>query len=95
MLSVNPRSGKIRRYRISEKFIQNAVGKAVKQAGIAKHATVRTLRRSFAAYILMKKVNIRSMQELIGHKNVEIAIIYPHILRAYRVHPKVHSTIST
>ena len=80
-LSVDPRSGKIRRHHISEKSIQNSVKTAVRKAGIAKHVTVHTLRHSFATHLLMNGVNIREIQELLGHKNVETTMIYTHVLR--------------
>lgn len=80
-LSVDPRSGKIRRHHISEKTVQNAVKEAIRKAGIVKHASVHTLRHSFATHLLMKGVNIREIQELLGHKNVETTMIYTHVLR--------------
>ena len=80
-LSVDPRSGKVRRHHISEKSIQNAVGKAAMRAGIVKHVTVQTLRHSFATHLLMKGINIREVQALLGHKNVETTMIYTHVLR--------------
>jgi integron integrase len=80
-LSVDPRSGKIRRHHISEKTIQNAVKEAVKKAGIVKHASVHTLRHSFATHLLMNGVNIREIQDLLGHKHVETTMIYTHVIR--------------
>jgi integron integrase len=80
-LSVDPRSGKVRRHHISDTGIQEAVGNAVKKAGIVKHATVHTLRHSFATHLLMKGVNIREIQDLLGHKSVETTMIYTHVLR--------------
>lgn len=80
-LSVDPRSGKVRRHHISDKGIQVAIGKAVKKAGIVKHATVHTLRHSFATHLLMNGVNIREVQSLLGHKHVETTMIYTHVLR--------------
>ena len=80
-LSVDPRSGKVRRHHISDKGIQGAIGQAVKKAGILKHATVHTLRHSFATHLLMKGVNIREIQDLLGHKSLETTMIYTHVLR--------------
>lgn len=79
--SVDPRTGKIRRHHISEKTIQNTVKEAVKKAGIPKHASVHTLRHSFATHLLMNGINIREIQELLGHKNVETTMIYTHVIR--------------
>jgi integron integrase len=80
-LSVDPRSGKVRRHHIAEKTIQNAVKEAVKKAGIVKHASVHTLRHSFATHLLMNGVNIREIQNLLGHKHVETTMIYTHVIR--------------
>jgi integron integrase len=80
-LSVDPRSGKIRRHHVSEKTIQNAVKEAVRKSGIVKHASVHTLRHSFATHLLMNGVNIREIQTLLGHKHVETTMIYTHVVR--------------
>lgn len=87
-LSVDPRSGKVRRHHISEAAIQNAVKNAAKKAGIAKHATVHTLRHSFATHLLMNGVNIREVQELLGHKHLETTMVYTHIMRKLSAAPK-------
>ena len=79
--SVDPRSGKIRRHHINEKTVQNAVKEAVKKAGIVKHASVHTLRHSFATHLLMNGVNIREIQNLLGHKHLETTMIYTHVIR--------------
>ncbi len=80
-LSVDPRSGKIRRNHITEKTIQNTMKEAVKKAGIVKQASVHTLRHSFATHLLMNGVNIREIQNLLGHKHVETTMIYTHVIR--------------
>ena len=80
-LSVDPRSGKIKRHQISEDFVQSAIANAVKKAGIVKHVSVHTLRHSFATHLLQGGVNIREIQDLLGHKSVETTMIYTHVLR--------------
>jgi len=80
-LSVDPRGGKVRRHHIDPSSIQKAVKNAVRKAGIVKDATVHTLRHSFATHLLMNGVNIREVQELLGHKNVETTVVYTHVLR--------------
>jgi site-specific recombinase XerD len=51
------------------------------KAGIVKHASVHTLRHSFATHLLMNGVNIREIQNLLGHKHVETTMIYTHVVR--------------
>lgn len=87
-LSVDPRSGKIKRHHLNEKTVQNAMKNAVKKAGIIKHATVHTLRHSFATHMLMNGVNIIEIQDLLGHKNVETTMIYTHVMRDMSNAPK-------
>jgi integron integrase len=87
-LSVDPRSGVVRRHHLSDTAIQTAVKKAVSKAGIEKHATVHTLRHSFATHLLLNGVNIREVQELLGHKNVETTMIYTHVLRTMSKAPE-------
>lgn len=87
-LSVNPRSGIVRRHHISDTAIQRAVKIAVQKAGIVKQATVHTLRHSFATHLLMNGVNIREVQSLLGHKNVETTMIYTHVIRDMKNAPQ-------
>ena len=87
-LSADPRSGKIRRHHIATKSIQNSVKTAVEKAGIVKNATVHTLRHSFATHLLMNGVNIREIQDLLGHKNLETTMIYTHVVRDMTKAPK-------
>jgi site-specific recombinase XerD len=78
-LSVDPRSGKVRRHHISDTGIQEAVGTAVKKAGIVKHATVHTLRHSFATHLLEQDVDIRVIQVLLGHSRLETTALYTKV----------------
>lgn len=80
-LSVDSISGKIGRHHISDTAIQEAVKNALNKSGISKHASVHTFRHSFATHLLQNGVNIREVQELLGHKNVETTMIYTHVLR--------------
>ena len=83
-LSVDPRSGKVRRHHVSDTAIQNAVRDSVRSAGIAKPASVHTLRHSFATSMLLHNVDIRQIQDYLGHANVETTMIYTHVVKDMR-----------
>ena len=87
-LSVDPRSGKVWRHHIGDSAIQEMIKKAIKNSAIPKHGSVHTLRHNFATQLLMNGVNIREVQELLGHKNVETTMIYTHVLRDMSHAPK-------
>ena len=79
-LSHDPRSGKIGRHHINERHIQRSVKAAIYKAGIHKHASCHTFRHSFATHLLETGYDIRTVQELLGHANVNTTMIYTHVL---------------
>jgi site-specific recombinase XerD len=78
--SVDPRTGTERRHHVDESSLQKAIRAAAHLTGIAKHVTGHTFRHSFATQLLEAGYDIRTVQELLGHKDVKTTMIYTHVL---------------
>jgi len=85
---MDPRTNTVRRHHVGDHGIQKAVTDAVRKAGIAKHASVHSLRHSFATHLLLQNVDIRQIQELLGYANVETTMITTHVVKDRRREPR-------
>lgn len=79
-IHVDRGTGHRRRHHLHESAVQRAVKEAVRRSGISKHATCHTFRHSFATHLLESGYDIRTVQELLGHRNVRTTMVYTHVL---------------
>lgn len=77
---MDPRSGRERRHHLGEQVIRARCIKRVRRAGITEPATPHTLSHSFATHLLAAGHDVRTVQELMGHRGVKTTMIYTHVL---------------
>lgn len=87
-LTIDPRSGKLKQHYLHQSLLQKAMKDAIINAQITTNASCNTLRHSFAVHLLEDGYDIRTVQELLGHKNIRTTMIYTHVLNRIKFNVK-------